>query len=57
MGKKIGFMGLGTMGLPMAANLKKAAFEDIGYDAFKGSYAKARAAGITMVDTLKEMAE
>ena len=50
-------MGLGTMGLPMAANLKKAAFEDIGYDAFKGSYAKARAAGITMVDTLKEMAE
>jgi 3-hydroxyisobutyrate dehydrogenase-like beta-hydroxyacid dehydrogenase len=56
-GKKIGFVGLGTMGFPMAANLKKAGFEVIGYDAFKGAYAKARAAGITMVDTLKELAE
>ena len=27
MGKNIGFVGLGTMGLPMAANLKKAGFE------------------------------
>jgi len=57
MGKKIGFVGLGTMGFPMAANLKNAGFEVIGCDAFKGAYAKARAAGITMVDTLKEVAE
>lgn len=57
MSKKIGFVGLGTMGFPMAVNLKKAGFEVIGYDAYKGAYEKARAAGITMVDTLKEVAE
>ena len=57
MGKKIGFVGLGTMGLPMAVNLKKAGFEVIGYDAFKGVYEKARAAGLTMVDTLREVAD
>lgn len=57
MSKKIGFVGLGTMGFPMAVNLKKAGFEVIGYDAFKGVYEKARAAGITMVETLKEVAE
>ena len=41
MSKKIGFVGLGTMGFPMAVNLKKAGFEVIGYDAFKGVYEKA----------------
>lgn len=34
MNKKIGFVGLGTMGFPMAINLKKAGYEVIGYDAF-----------------------
>lgn len=57
MSKKIGFAGLGTMGFPMAVNLKKAGFEVIGYDAFKGVYEKAEAAGITMVESLKEVAE
>lgn len=57
MGKKIGFVGLGTMGFGMAVNLKDAGFDVIGYDAFQGVYEKARAAGITMVDTLKEVAE
>lgn len=57
MTKKIGFVGLGTMGFPMAKNLKKAGFEVIGYDAFKGVYQKANTAGITMVQTLKEVAE
>jgi 3-hydroxyisobutyrate dehydrogenase-like beta-hydroxyacid dehydrogenase len=45
------------MGFPMAVNLKKAGFEVIGYDAFKGVYEKAEAAGITMVETLNEVAE
>lgn len=45
------------MGFPMAVNLKKAGFEVIGYDAFKGVYEKAEAAGITMVESLKEVAE
>jgi 3-hydroxyisobutyrate dehydrogenase len=40
MAKKIGFVGLGTMGFPMAINLKKTGFEVIGYDAFKGTYEK-----------------
>ncbi|MDQ1002126.1 3-hydroxyisobutyrate dehydrogenase-like beta-hydroxyacid dehydrogenase [Neobacillus niacini] len=57
MSKKIGFVGLGTMGFPMAVNLKKAGFEVIGYDAYKGVYEKAEAAGFTMVETLKEVAE
>ena len=57
MSKKIGFVGLGTMGFPMAVNLKKAGFQVIGFDAYKGIYEKARSAGITMVETLKEMAE
>lgn len=57
MSKKIGFVGLGTMGFSMAVNLKKAGFEVIGYDAFKGVYEKAKAAGIRMVATLKEVAE
>lgn len=57
MNKKVGFVGLGTMGFPMAANLKKSGFDVIGYDAYKGAYEKARAAGITMVDTLKEVAK
>jgi hypothetical protein len=57
MSKKIGFVGLETMGFPMADNLKKAGFEVIGYDAFKGVYDKAKTAGMKMVDTLKEVAE
>jgi 3-hydroxyisobutyrate dehydrogenase-like beta-hydroxyacid dehydrogenase len=56
MRKKIGFVGLGTMGFPMAVNLTKAGFEVIGYDAFRGVYEKAEAEGITMVETLKEVA-
>lgn len=57
MSKKIGFVGLGTMGLPMAINLNKAGFEVIGYDAFDGSRERAKAAGITVATTLKEVAE
>ncbi|WP_411953843.1 NAD(P)-dependent oxidoreductase [Alkalibacillus sp. S2W] len=57
MTKKIGLVGLGTMGFPMAINLNKAGFEVIGYDAFKGVYEKAEAAGITMVETLIEVGE
>ena len=57
MSTAIGFVGLGTMGFPMAVNLKKAGFDVIGYDAFKGVHEKAASAGITMVDTTKEVAE
>ena len=57
MDKNIGFVGLGTMGFPMAANLKKAGFGVIGYDAFKGVYEKASATGIATVQTLREVAD
>lgn len=57
MGKKIGFVGLGVMGLPMAVNLNKAGFEVIGYDAFAGSRDRARAAGVRVAESLKEVAE
>ena len=57
MSTAIGFVGLGTMGFPMAVNLKKAGFDVIGYDAFKGVYEKARSAGITILETLEEVAE
>lgn len=57
MSKKIGFVGLGTMGLPMAVNLNRAGFEVVGYDAFEGSREKAKAAGIRWVATLREVAE
>lgn len=45
------------MGLPMAVNLNKAGFEVIGYDAFEGSCQKAIAAGITVAETLKDVAQ
>ena len=57
MGRKIGFVGLGTMGLPMAVNLNRAGFEVVGYDAFEGSREKARAAGVAIAANLKEVAE
>lgn len=57
MRKKVGFVGLGTMGFLMAVNLKKAGFDVIGYDAFKGVYEMAEKEGITMVETLQEVAE
>lgn len=57
MSKKIRFVGLGTMGFPMAVNLKKAGFEVVGHDAFKGVHEKADTAGITMVETLPGVAE
>ena len=41
----------------MAVNLKKAGFEIIGFDDWKGIYEKAETAGFTRVNTVKEVAE
>lgn len=41
MSKKIGHVGQGRMGFPMAVNLKKAGFQVIGFDAYKGIYESA----------------
>jgi 3-hydroxyisobutyrate dehydrogenase len=43
---RIGFIGLGNMGLPMAANLAKAGHGVEGFDMAPGQNAKARASGI-----------
>lgn len=45
---KIGFIGLGNMGLPMAANLVRAGHDVVGFDIVHGNNATARACGITI---------
>ncbi|MEO9820614.1 MAG: 3-hydroxyisobutyrate dehydrogenase [Paracoccaceae bacterium] len=45
---KIGFVGLGNMGAPMAANLAAAGHDVVGYDV-----AGTKAAGVRMVDTIQ----
>jgi 3-hydroxyisobutyrate dehydrogenase len=52
--KKIAFIGLGNMGLPMASNLVKAGFEVCGFDTAPGAAAAARAAGITLAPGAKD---
>ena len=44
--KKIGFIGLGNMGEPMAANLVKAGFDVIGFDLIEEAKKKAKQNGI-----------
>ena len=48
---KIGFIGLGNMGLPMAGNLVKKGHEVKGYDIMEDNLAKAAQAGIRKVAT------
>ena len=45
---RIGFIGLGNMGLPMAANLAKAGHQVLGFDATESARIRARAAGIAL---------
>lgn len=55
---KNGFVSISvTHWVAMAVNIQKAGFEVLGYDAYKGVYEKAAAAGFAMVETLKEVAE
>jgi 3-hydroxyisobutyrate dehydrogenase len=48
----IGFIGLGNMGLPMAANLVKAEHAVVGFDLGAKAKAAAAAAGIAVADTV-----
>jgi len=56
---KIGFIGLGNMGLPMAGNLVKKGHEVKGYDIFEDNLSKATQAGIkkaaSAVDAAKDV--
>lgn len=52
---KVGFIGLGTMGAGMAANLRKAGYELVVYDIRKESVEPLLAAGATWADTVAEL--
>ncbi|WP_309230910.1 3-hydroxyisobutyrate dehydrogenase [Nocardia sp. SYP-A9097] len=50
-GKKVGFLGLGHMGGPMAANLVKAGYEVLAFDPVPAAQEQARQDGATVVTT------
>src|SRR6266446_7897161 len=54
---KVGFIGLGTMGAGMAANLQKAGYELVVHDIRRAAAEKFLAAGAVWTDTPKVLAE
>jgi 3-hydroxyisobutyrate dehydrogenase len=52
--KTIAFIGLGNMGLPMAANLVKAGFEVRGFDTAPNAAEAAKSAGVTMAAVARD---
>ncbi|MDA3955587.1 2-hydroxy-3-oxopropionate reductase [Oceanispirochaeta sp.] len=54
---KIGFIGLGIMGKPMALNLKKAVYDLLVFDIVKSSVKVLTDAGAEAADSIKEVAE
>lgn len=54
--EQVGFIGLGTMGLPMAANLVKSGFAVTAWNRSPGPAARAASAGIRVVGTPREVA-
>lgn len=56
MTEKIGFLGLGHMGAPMAANLVKAGYEVLAYDPVPAAQEQAGRDGATVVSTAAEAA-
>jgi 6-phosphogluconate dehydrogenase len=57
MKKELGFIGLGRMALNMATNLVEQGYQVVGVDPDEEARELARAAGITVVDSYKEMVE
>ncbi len=55
--KKIGFIGLGIMGMPMAKNLLKANYEIIAYDIVTEALKKIEAEGATKAASISEVAK
>jgi 3-hydroxyisobutyrate dehydrogenase len=56
-GMKVGFIGLGTMGASMAANLQKNGYELVVHDIRRAAAERHLAAGATWADTPKALAE
>jgi 3-hydroxyisobutyrate dehydrogenase-like beta-hydroxyacid dehydrogenase len=57
MTKKIGFIGLGIMGKPMAKNLLKAGYTLYVYDIVKAAVDELAASGATSCATIREITE
>jgi 3-hydroxyisobutyrate dehydrogenase-like beta-hydroxyacid dehydrogenase len=57
MAERVGFVGLGTMGLRMAKNLVTAGFELTVYDRLDGPLAEMKAAGARVAASVRELAE
>jgi len=53
---KVGFFGLGNMGIPMATNLQAGGFDVLGYDPTEFGIANAEKAGIKTTNCFKEAA-
>lgn len=53
-GKKVGFLGLGNMGLPMTMNLRKNGFEVTGYEIGDAQKKAATAAGTPVAASIKD---
>ncbi|MET9211361.1 MULTISPECIES: 3-hydroxyisobutyrate dehydrogenase [unclassified Nocardia] len=56
MSKKIGFLGLGHMGAPMAANLVRAGYDVVAFDPVPAAQDQARADGATVVSVAADAA-
>lgn len=54
---KVGFIGLGIMGKPMAKNLAKAGYEVLAYDIFPEAVKEVASAGCTGCSSIKEVAQ
>ena len=57
MAEKIGFIGLGIMGAPMAKNLIKSGYEVTAYDIVASNLDKVASDGATKATSAKEVAE
>lgn len=54
--RRVGIIGLGKMGLPIARHIKTGKFEVIGYDIAEGARAAATAAGIPLASGIAQLA-
>src|SRR3954469_21843919 len=55
--RRVGIIGLGKMGRPMARHLRKAGFEVAGYDVDETACREAERSGTSIVGSPREMAE
>lgn len=55
--EKVGFIGLGEMGLPMALNLQKSGYNVFAYDINKSMYPELQKKGVTCCNSIREVAE